>query len=254
MRRWDISRKNAVITVLTGVTLDSWRRQVLSDLQKAEAEDKLKAQTSTTNSGMDTQGLLKQDQEVKLEAMAHDTRDSFLTLDEAKKLVNKTKNKLDNNNFEQGETVEMVRKDYVYQELEASKAKEIAESKSRNLSNFIQDIRKSDTFDWIRELLDKYKEFIDSLDLDQKVAIMNLLGYYTLFNLSISIIIILGANHFIQLWNLDYKFPWLTKFLKIRAKVNSIYLKVYVLIYIVVFFSYIGLNLYILFSKKPLNA
>lgn len=98
-------------------------------------------------------------------------------------------------------------------------------------------------------MLDKYKEFIDSLDLDQKVAIMNLLGYYTLFNLSISIIIILGANHFIQLWNLDYKFPWLTKFLKIRAKVNSIYLKVYVLIYIVVFFSYIGLNLYILFSK-----
>lgn len=123
MRWWDILRKNAVTTVLTGVTLDSWRRQVLSDLQKAEAEDKLKAQTSTTNSGMDTQGLLKQDQEVKLEAMAHDTRDSFLTLDEAKKLVNKTKNKSDNNNFEQGETVEMVIKYSVYQELEASKAK-----------------------------------------------------------------------------------------------------------------------------------
>lgn len=248
MRWWEVIRKHGIYTVLTGVTLDSWRRQVISDIKYAAAEDQNKAEAlaSSNKGGMNPQVLLKEDQEIKLNGMAKDTSESF---SRARSKFNLVRNKLDNNKFEQGETAEMVKKDLAYRETEINNAKEIAENKSRSLVEYIQEIRKSDSSEWIFDLIDKYKHFVDSFEQDQKVAIINLIGYYALFNLSISVAIILGANHFIQLWNLDSKYPRLTKFLKFRAKVNSIYFKVYIILYIVIFFAYVGLNLYILFSR-----
>lgn len=251
MRWWEVIRKHGVYTILTGVTLDSWRRQVITDINNAALEDQKKAEAlaSSNKGGMNPQELLKEDQEIKLNGMAKDTSESFSNLDWARSKFNLVKNKLDNNKFEQGETAEMVKKDLLYRETEINNAKEIAENKSRSLVEYIQEIRKSDSSEWIFDLIDKYKHFVDSLEQDQKVAIMNLIGFYALFNLSISVAIILGANHFLQLWNIDTKYPRLTKFLKFRAKVNSIYFKVYIILYIVIFLIYVGLNLYILFSR-----
>jgi hypothetical protein len=251
MKWWEAVRKYGSATILTGITVDSWRRQYLSDLREAERQDRLKAESeaTTVEEGMDNEGILKQDQLNKIDAMAGNTQESLLTMKMARSRLNNTLNKLETNKFGPGESKEMVQKDLSYQKTEVEKSETIAENNAKSLYEYIQEIRKSDTFSWVWELMDNYKHFLDTLSLDQKVAIMNLFGYYMIFNLSVSVAFILGANHFIERWNLDTKYPWLTKFLKVRAKVNSVYLKINIFFYFAVLFTYASINLYILFCR-----
>jgi hypothetical protein len=199
------------------VTLDSLlfkrRRQLLADFRETEQLDQAKtlegqaAQSSSGKGGLDVEGILKEDQYVKLDAMSEDSSQSFSELDNARLRFNKTKIKLDSNQFGPGENRDMVLKDSSYQEAELAKVQEIAEIKSKSLLEDIKEIRKSDSFDWFWDLIDNYKHFLDTLSLDQKVAILNLLGYYMIFNLAVSIAFILGVNHLIQLLNLEAKYP-----------------------------------------------
>ena len=251
MRWWEVIKKNIGHITLTGMAADGWRRQVLADMRTAEANKKAeeleKSKAMEENSLANrTRDILKEDQEVKLTGYTIDARDSFNAYIKAKNSEDIIKDKIDKNNFSPGETKEILTNDLKRHKQETEQLREISEAKSDVLFKYALEVKKSDSFDWLSSLIDNYQHYLNSLLLDQKVALVNVIGYIALLNTSISILLILGGNHIIQLLNLDGKFPWLSKILRARAKVITIYLRIYIIIYFLVLFGYLGLNIYML--------
>jgi hypothetical protein len=60
-------------------------------------------------------------------------------------------------------------------------------SEISSLQKFQEDINKSDVFDMFWDLIEQYKQFVDTLDLEQLVALYNIIGYFMLLNCLFSI-------------------------------------------------------------------
>src|ERR1700743_3634074 len=174
--------------------------------KKAEELEKSKAMEENSLANR-TRDILKEDQEVKLTGYTIDARDSFNAYIKATNSEDIIKDKIDKNNFSPGETKEILTNDLKRHKQETEQLREISEAKSDVLFKYALEVKKSDSFNWLSSLIDNYQHYLNSLLLDQKVALVNVIGYIALLNTSISILLILGGNHIIQLLNLDGKFP-----------------------------------------------
>jgi hypothetical protein len=117
------------------------------------------------------------------------------------------------------------------------------------ICDFLKNIKKLDIFDRYLELIELYKNFTDTLDLDQKVALINIIGYYMIFNAIVSIFSILAANHYLKLWKIEEKFPKLAKYLKTRENISNKFLVLHVVMLFSILFIYTIINLFIIFFK-----
>jgi len=130
---------------------DSYRRQVLKDWEDAEIKAKLDAaQATQANSKFEalSRGILKQDQENKLSGFAIDTKSKYLEFSNIRSKIEACEAKLQNENFEPGETAKLVQSDLTRYNAEAVRSQNEFNDSGRNLFEYIMEVRKSDSFDW----------------------------------------------------------------------------------------------------------
>lgn len=80
----------------------------------------------------------------------------------------------------------------------------------------------------IKEILDSYNIYYDlikGLDYIELIAFANLLSNWTILTLTLEIIVILYGDYLIKQFNLEIKYPKLTKWIQLRRKFQGYYLK-----------------------------
>jgi hypothetical protein len=118
------------------------------------------------------------------------------------------------------------------------------------ICDFFNNIKNLDIFDRYWELIELYKNFMVNLDLDQRVALINIIGYYIIFNSIVSIFSILAANHCFKQWNIEEKYPKFAKYLKNRENKSKNFLVPHVVMLFSFLFIYTSINLIIFFFKN----
>ena len=96
-------------------------------------------------------------------------------------------------------------------------------------------------------MIENYRLFLSTLNLDQIVAVLNIIGHFMVLSAVTSITIILAGNYLINILNLEVKFPKLAFWIKTREKLTKTYLWLHVLFLFIILFINIGTNLYVFF-------
>lgn len=249
MRWWEVIKRYVFPTLITTMYMDSYRRQLRSDANHAEAAFQL---AQKTNDLLKRETILNQVQHNKLSALVSNANEKLADVDSIQAKIDRLSTKLNNNSFGPGETMQSALSDITRYKTDLEKAQEISNKPSKEVYEYVLEVKNSDIFGWVWDLIDRYNLFLDTLTLDQKVAIINLMGYFTLLNSALTILLILVGNHYIQLWNLEAKFPRLSNLLKARAKLSRVYLRIHIILFFVVLLGYIGANLYMLYLRSGL--
>jgi hypothetical protein len=129
---------------------------------------------------------------------------------------------------------------------ENEKARLIVEKQQgeEEIRKYISGIDKSYSFDWVWDLVEQYKEFTSSLNLEQLVALYNIIGYFMVCSTLLSIFIILASDYLIQRFKLEEKLPKFATILKARARISKVYLKIYIIMLIIIILINISVNIY----------
>lgn len=161
------------------------------------------------------------------------------------KLCETLTDKLNTKNFSNGENAESVKTWLNYQKSELVKLNKDKDEKMNELCKYINDnVKKSDTFDWFNDLIEKYQSFLNNLSLDQIVALFNIICEIMILMALTSICILLIGDFLINKFNLDTRYPRLSKYIRMKEKLNKYYLKYYIiLLYIIVILCLCG-NIY----------
>jgi hypothetical protein len=252
MKILDVIKKYGTATLVTAITFDSYRRQVYShklDIKKiSEANRQLMQQKSDALMASEIQN-----ENIKNHITSETTR-----LSEISKIKIDHSNKLEtfndilkSNNFPDGITKENISTHKTYLQQEIAKLDTQIKEGIIKMNDYIENVGKNDLFSlrggWIYDLLENYQNFLSTLNTDQIVAIINLLGFgmilMTLFNIGV---LILG-DVIINKFKLESKFPRIAKYIEIRSKVKTIYIRLYYIIMLIIVLVWISINLYIFF-------
>lgn len=141
--------------------------------------------------------MLKEDQKVILEVKTINAKNALSEVKETKAKVIADQYKIDNQSFGPGENQTSVQINLDIHRAEHTKAQDKLEKCSEDLFTYADEVKKNEVFDFIWDLIDNYKVFLDTIALDQKVALINLIGFFTLLNTSITIFLILFGNEFL---------------------------------------------------------
>lgn len=88
---------------------------------------------------------------------------------------------------------------------------------------------------------------MDTLSLDQTVALFNLFGFWLITSALLSITLNIAGNIIVEKCNLEVKYPKLSKFLRARTKLSRAYLWFHFFILIITIIIYIAYNVNIVF-------
>jgi hypothetical protein len=97
---------------------------------------------------------------------------------------------------------------------------ESLEKINKALQKIIDEINKSgdNYISQLNVLIEKYKEFLSTLNVEQLDIVVNTLGYIIILSYLFSIAAILYGDFLITYFNLEEKFPKIASFIKIRRK------------------------------------
>lgn len=212
----EIFSKYGVGAVLGAVTLDGYRRQLLSDEtnKKLDEINKLK-------DGLETDQKKLFDEQITMKMKEISTQIKLTNIKETQKeYEDKTKKYAD------------VKSEYNKRELDQSKAK---------FQNALDDFAKNDLSDVISKMLDKYYEYLSTLTPDKIVALFNIImGSLTLSSVFMIMSIMLSEGIINKIKFLE-KYPKIIKFLKLRNDIKRSLNKIYLFIHILlIIFTILG--------------
>ena len=118
----------------------------------------------------------------------------------------------------------MVLVNLLYKLCQQVEYKRLANTEKSDLDNYLVEAKKQDLFDGFSNLIDNFKQYQDTLTLDKLVALINILGYYMIFQALISICLILLGDSLIQKFNLETRYPKFSKFIRLRSKLSRAHL------------------------------
>ena len=236
------------ISILGNITIDSYRRQIFS-LQQEINNIKIIFKEEFVSFIMQQYSwgdrLVNAKFKMILEPITVKIKEAYPQISDIISIINNLEIKLISGDYLKNEKINLM-KNYLNNEkwqLDNTK-------NSNNYVNEIQDsINRSDIFSFFFDFLEWYRNFVDQLNLEQLVAIFNLIGYGTLLSILISISIILLGDYLIDKLKLDIKYPKFAKYIKIKQSLNKHYLMLYfVLFYFIIIIFIIG-NIYMLLLK-----
>lgn len=105
-------------------------------------------------------------------------------------------------------------------------------------------IVKSDLSELFNNLIDNYREFLNTLSSDQMVIIFNISGYIMLLFTLTSITTILVGDQIINIFKLEIRYPKLAKYIKLKQTLNKHYLRFYIVLFYILILSLISVNIY----------
>lgn len=212
----EIFSKYGVGAVLGAVTLDGYRRQLLSDEtnKKLDEINKLK-------DGLEADQKKLFDEQIAVKMKEINTQIKLTNIKETQKeYEDKTKKYAD------------VKSEYNKRELDQSKAK---------FQNALDDFAKNDLSDVISKMLDKYYEYLSTLTPDKIVALFNIImGSLTLSSVFMIMSIMLSEGIINKIKFLE-KYPKIIKLLKLRNDIKRSLNKIYLFIHIIlIIFTILG--------------
>lgn len=77
-------------------------------------------------------------------------------------------------------------------------------------------IDKSSAFDFLSNIIDSYMQFLGSLDFIQLAAVVNIIIFIVLAQALFNILLLYFSDYYIEKFNLESRFPKLSRFLKAR--------------------------------------
>jgi len=231
-----------------GITLDSYRRTVYSHAYELAQKD---AQNAENVSKIQSQWLGDINKSAAEKAKIGSRLSEWVETDD--KLISTRSNlkamtdKLLTKTYGPGENHQSVSTMKNIYETRVAELEQNQSIHKKELYEFLKDIQNSDALDWLWNLIENYRLFLSTLNLDQIVAVLNIIGHFMVLSAVTSITIILAGNYLINILNLEVKFPKLAFWIKTREKLTKTYLWLHVLFLFIILFINIGTNLYVFF-------
>jgi hypothetical protein len=127
----------------------------------------------------------------------------------------------------------------------AIKQQELDIKELQTLSNINDpNIVKSDLADLFNNLIDNYKDFLNTLTSEQTVIVFNIIGYISLLITLTSITTILLGDKIINLLKLEIRYPKLAKYIKFKQTLNKYYLRFYIVLFYILILLLISINIF----------
>lgn len=250
MKVFDFLKKYLAPGILGAITVDSYRRQLISERQGALQEALRNKSERELANEIWQEKIMHQNLSNGLQARNNAIEELDKNISNKEKLCETLTDKLNNNNFTNGETADSVKMWLNYHKEELVKLNDNRTNVYKDLCKYINDnVKKSDTFDWISDLIEKYQSFLNNLSLDQIVALFNIICEIMILMALTSICILLIGESLINKLNLDTRYPRLSKYIRMKEKLNKYYLKYYIiLLYTIVILCLCG-NIYMFVLK-----
>jgi hypothetical protein len=247
MKLLDLLKKYVVPSVLTGISLDSYRRQIgghTQELSKLELDKNGIIQQIQNELWSDK--VVNSEFKTKLEASSirlTEVEENLKTIRSKLDIVN---SKLSNNNLDIGETTEFLATNQTYLNSELNKLEETKNSSIKELQDIIN---KSDISSYISDFLDNFRKFVDLLNLEQLVALINIFGYCMILFTLFSITTVLIGDYLIDKFKLEIRYPKLAKLIRIKQTLNKHSLFFNITMFYVIVIGFIFMNIYMLLLK-----
>jgi hypothetical protein len=119
-------------------------------------------------------------------------------------------------------------------------AKELQTLTSTNDPNIIR----SDLSEYLFNLVDYIKEYMNNLSSEQMVIIFNLSGYTLLFMIMTSITLMIIGQELINSYQLEVKYPRLAQYIQFQITLRKLYLRFYIVYFYLLITILISINIF----------
>jgi polyhydroxyalkanoate synthesis regulator phasin len=122
---------------------------------------------------------------------------------------------------------------------------ELIEKANTKLQNLIDSLVSNGNgfIDWSNITINKYKDYLSILDIEQINGLINILGLIVISSCFISIIIILYNDYLIKIFNLEVKYPRINRFLQLRRNFQRYYLNLNITAIFITLIFLFGFNI-----------
>lgn len=254
MKTIDMLKKTLVPSVLAMITVHSYRRLINSQHKEFSQERaEYEPEINTMQENLRGEELAKDELRITLEGAAS----SLKTVDEEKgkyvSTISGENTDRSTDSLPTSESSEPLTSWESYYDAPLTKASSSKDGIMKEILDHIDQNRKgpsqSNVLDTLSELISQVQSVVDTLSLEQLVALFNIsVNVVMLFTLT-SISTLLIGDYLIDKFNLDKNYPKLSKIIKFKKALNKHYTLFYIVFFfIVVILSIIG-NLYMLLLK-----
>ena len=190
--------------------------------------------------------MVNTDLKTKLEASSSRIVEVDREISTVKTKINDLNNKLNDGNLTSSENAENINlmKTYYSNELE-----KLAKVKDTYVKEIQDSINKADISSFLSDFIKNYQSFVDQLSLDQLVALFNIIGFGMLLSTLFSISTLLIGDYLIDKLQLDIKYPKISKYIKLKQRLNKHYLMFYMTMLFIISIVFILANVYMLLLK-----
>lgn len=190
--------------------------------------------------------MVNTDLKTKLEASSSRIVEVDQEISTVKTKINDLNNKLNDGNLTSSENAENINlmKTYYSNELE-----KLAKVKDTYVKEIQDSINKADISSFLSDFIKNYQSFVDQLSLDQLVALFNIIGFGMLLSTLFSISTLLIGDYLIDKLQLDIKYPKISKYIKLKQRLNKHYLMFYMTMLFIISIVFILANVYMFLLK-----
>jgi len=251
MKLLDLIKKYLAPSVLGAITINSYSRQVISlNKDLTEIKNMNKEQLIELEKQLWDEKTVNLDFRLTLEDSSSKIEELGSEIFKVKSSLNNIELQIKSKIFNIGENIESLNNKHKYCSDELSN---LINKKDIHINELIEkinnNINKSDIYTFLSDMIEKYQSNISHLNLEQLVALFNIFGFImvliTIFNISTVLI----GDYLIDKFNLENKFPKLSKYIKIKQNLNKGYLIFYIVLLYILTIIYILCNIYMLILK-----
>ena len=190
--------------------------------------------------------MVNTDLKTKLEASSSRIVEVDQEISTVKTKIIDLNNKLNDGNLTSSENAENINlmKTYYSNELE-----KVAKVKYTYVKEIQDSINKADISSFLSDFIKNYQSFVDQLSLDQLVALFNIIGFGMLLSTLFSISTLLIGDYLIDKLQLDIKYPKISKYIKLKQRLNKHYLMFYMTMLFIISIVFILANVYMFLLK-----
>lgn len=161
--------------------------------------------------------------------------------------ISSLKDKIINNRYNPGESRDWIEKLVQLREAEIKRIDNQIALEDYAVKQRIEESDQQGVFDWFNSIVDQFRLFLDTLTQDQLAILFNLFGYFMIFQSIFSISLILLGELLIQKLELEKRYPRVSNFIRIRAKLKKVSLWIHVTLLFVILFILVGVNILMFF-------
>ena len=225
LRQLAVRIRNILLFIAIGVALDYHR--MAREARQARLEQVANETTRLANEILVKHDIIASNQitKTKIVGLSSEVSSPFYSPTQNSRFISELlKKRLNDPNLskEELESVLKLLKDNTDQKIESlEKANKILQDVIDSASS---DNSKNDYMNQFNVLIEKYKEFLSTLSVEQIAAIVNILGYIIIISSIISIAGVLYGEFLIRYFKLEERFPKLAGFISSRRKFQRAYL------------------------------